>query len=88
MKRLIAFATLSLALSFSSATFASDFMSLYTKPIVRSEARNEIKGGNVESGFTSFYTTPKSTNTTVSPLTSSQGSYDEYVSAFGVRITK
>ena len=88
MRRLVTIATLGLAFSFSSATFASDYMSLYTKQIVRSEVKSEIKGGNVESDFTSFYITPKSTNTVASPLTSNQGSYDEYVSAFGVRITK
>ena len=88
MRRLVTIATLGLALSFSSLSFASDYMSLYTKPEVKSEVRNEIKGGNIESDFTSFYITPKSTNTVALPLTSSEGSYDEYVSAFGVRITK
>jgi hypothetical protein len=88
MRRLVTIATLGLALSFSSLSFASDYMSLYTKPEVKSEVRNEIKGGNIESDFTSFYITPKSINTVASPVASSQGSYDEYVSAFGVRIAK
>ena len=46
MKRLIAMATLGLALSFSSVSLASDYMSLYTKPVAKSEVKNEIRGGN------------------------------------------
>jgi hypothetical protein len=40
MKRLIAITTLGLALSFSSVSFAFDYMDIYTKPAVK----NEIKG--------------------------------------------
>ncbi len=55
MKRLITIATLSLALSLPALSFASDYMDLYTKPVVRSGIKDEIKGGNVEKDFTSFY---------------------------------
>ena len=65
MKRLIAIATLGLAFSFSSLSFASDHMNLYTKPVAKSDVRNEAIGGSVERDFTSFYTSPKSSNTTV-----------------------
>ena len=86
MKSLIAIGTLVLALSFPSFSFASDYMGwLHVKPVV--EIRNEIKGGKVEKDFMSFYTSPKSANTPAL-LTSDQKSDDEYVSAFGVRITK
>ncbi len=58
MKRLITVTTLGLALSFPSLSFAFDYMSLYTKPIAKSEVNNETKGGNVEEEFMSFYTNP------------------------------
>ena len=87
MKRLIAIATLSLALSLPALSFASDYMDLYTKPMVRSEVKNEIKGGNVEKDFTSFYLSPKTANTPVT-LTTGQKSDDEYISVFGVQIPR
>jgi hypothetical protein len=100
MKKLIAIATLGLALSFSSlgsgvaiqregsqgtTSFASDYMDLYTKPLAKSEVKNEIRGGNVERDFTSFYTSPRSVSTPTL-LTSDQRSDDEYISIFGVQI--
>jgi hypothetical protein len=87
MRRLVTIATLGLAISFSSVTFASDYMSLYTKPIVRSEVRNEIKGGNVESNLMSFYTTPKEWSVTASPITGEQKPDERYISVFGVQIS-
>ena len=42
MRKLIAITTLGLALSFSSFSFAFDYMDLYTKPVV--DARTEITG--------------------------------------------
>jgi hypothetical protein len=87
MKRLIAIATLGLAFSFSSLPFASDYMDLYTKPLAKSEVKNEIKGGNVEKDFTSFYTSPKTMNTSTS-LIFDRESDDQYVSVFGVRIAR
>ena len=63
-------------------------MDLYTKPVVKSEVKNEIKGGNVEKDFISFYTSPKSVNTVASPLIRSQRSDDEYISVFGVQIPR
>lgn len=86
MKRLIAMATLGLALSFSSVSLASDYMSLYTKPVAKSEVKNEIRGGNLERDFTSFYTSPKTVNTTAS--ISDQEPDDRYVFVFGVRIAR
>ncbi len=59
MKKLIAISALGLALSFSPLSFAIDYMNLYTKPIVKSEVKNDIKGGNVEEDFISFYFTRK-----------------------------
>lgn len=87
MKRLIAIATLGLAFSFSSLSFASGHMNLYTKPVAKSEVRSETKGGNVEKDFTSFYTSPKSASTSASLISGSKLD-DDYVSAFGVRIAR
>ena len=85
MKRLIAFATMGLVLSFSSLSFASDYMTLYTKPIAKSEVRNETIGGRVERDLMSFYTSPKSAGTKTQ-LVSDQETDDQHISAFGVRI--
>lgn len=87
MKKLIAIGALGLALSFPSLSFASDYMELYTKLIVKNEVRNEIKGGNVERDFTSFYLSPKTANTPAT-LTSGQKSDDENISVFGVQISR
>jgi hypothetical protein len=87
MKRLIVIATLGLALSFPSLSFAFDYMDLYTKPIVKGEINGEIKGGNVEKDFTSFYTSPKVVSTTTS-LTADQRSDGEYIFIFGVQIPR
>jgi hypothetical protein len=85
MRRLATIATLGLALSFSSLSFASDYMDLYTRPIAKSEVKDEAKGGNVERDFMSFYISPRSVNTS-GPLTAYQKSDDEYISVFGVQI--
>ena len=88
MKKLIIIATLGLAFSFPSLSFAFDHMDLYTKPITKSEVNDEIKGGSVEKDFTSFYTSTKSVNTVASPLIWSHRSDDEYISVFGVQIPR
>ncbi len=88
MKKLIAIGTLGLVLSFPSLSFASDYMGwLPTKPAVKSEVRNEIKGGNVEKDFTSFYISSKEANSATS-LRADQKSDDDkdYIFVFGVRI--
>ncbi|HEX3036445.1 MAG TPA: hypothetical protein VHT73_15215 [Thermodesulfobacteriota bacterium] len=85
MKRLIALSTLGLVLSFSSLSFASDYMTLYTKPISKSEVRNEITGGTVDRDSMSFYTSPKPTSTE-HQLISDPTTDEDYVTAFGVRI--
>lgn len=85
MRKSIAIATLGLVLSFSSLSFASDYMSLYTKQEAKSEVRNEAIGGSVEGDFMSFYTSPKSSSKET-PLVSDQETDDLYISAFGVRI--
>lgn len=88
MKKLIAIATLGLALGFPSLSFASDYMDLYTKPVVKSEVKDEINGGNVEKDFISFYTSPKPVNTLAS-LTADQTSDDakDYIIVFGVKVS-
>jgi hypothetical protein len=88
MKKLIAMATLGLALGFPSLSFASDYMDLYTKPIVKSEVKDEINGGNVEKDFISFYTSPKPVNKLTS-LIADQTSDDDkdYIIVFGVKVS-
>jgi hypothetical protein len=87
MKKLIAIGALGLAFSFSSFSFAFDHMGLYTKPIAKNEVKNDIKGGNVEKDFTSFYTNQK-VETPAFLLTADQKSDDDYISIFGVQIPR
>jgi hypothetical protein len=89
MRKLIAITTLGLAFGFSSISFAFDSYNAFgvQVPVVRSEVKNEIRGGKVETDFTSFYTSPKTANTTTSSI-SSQRSDDQYVYVFGVRIAR
>jgi hypothetical protein len=52
MKKLIAIGTLALALGFASLPFAPEYMCwLRAKPLVKSEIRNDIKGGKIEKDF-------------------------------------
>jgi hypothetical protein len=88
MKKLIVIGALGLAVSFPSLSFAFDYMDLYTKPVVKNEVRDEIKGGNVEKDFTSFYTSPRTSKTTDSFVTADQRSDDEYISVFGVQVPR
>jgi len=56
--------TLGLTLSLSSLSFALDRTDMYTKPTAKSEVKDEVKDGNVEADFTSFYINPKTASTT------------------------
>jgi len=90
MKRLIAITTLGLALGFSSLSFALDNYNVFgvQVPLVKSEVKNETKGGNVEKGYMSFYTNPKTVNAATPLITADQKTDDEYISVFGVQIPR
>jgi hypothetical protein len=93
MKRLITITILGLALSFPSLSFAIDYMSLYTRPIGKSDVKNDTKEGNLEKDFMSFYTSPsfKTNPKLANPptlLTSDQKSEVEYISVFSVQIPR
>jgi hypothetical protein len=87
MKKLIAVGALGLSLSFPALSFASDYMGwLHAKPAV--EVKNEIKGGNVEKDFISFYISPKEKNEVETSLRAARKLDDEkdFTFVFGVRI--
>jgi len=86
MRRLIALTILGLTLGFPSLTFALDHMSLYTQPISKSSVGNELKSGNLESDFMSFYVTPKSLYPVSSSWTSNEKADDTNITVFGVQI--
>jgi len=87
MSRIIGIATVSLVLSFPALSYAINHMHLYTGPTSQGDVKNEIKGGDVEKDFTSFYTTPKAMVASPS-LTSDAQSNDESLLIFGVRIVR
>jgi hypothetical protein len=89
MKRLITITTLGLAIGFSSLSFALDNYNVFGVqiPLVRSEVRNETKGGDVERDYMSFYITPKTVNVGA-PLKADQKTDDEYISVFGVQVPR
>ena len=86
MKKLITIVTLGLALGLPSLSFASDYMALYTRPVVASEVKNEIKGGNVEKDFTSFYISPKEWSTETSFRAEQESEDRDTYIVFGVEI--
>lgn len=90
MIRLIIIVTFGLVLSLPTLTLALDSYSVFgvQLPIVKSEGENELNGGNVEKDFMSFYTSPKTANTTASLITADQKSDDEYISVFGVQFPR
>jgi hypothetical protein len=86
MKRLMVIAGLGLALVLPSLAFATDYMELYTKPLAKNKVVNNVKGGDVEKDFISFYTSPK--NAKPSPSFRAQRETedrDSYI-VFGVEV--
>lgn len=86
MKRLIAIATLGLALSFPSFSYADSYIFGVRTPIVKTEVKNEVKGGMVEKDFISFYLSPKEANTETSLMTEQEVNEDNSYIVFGVRV--
>jgi hypothetical protein len=87
MKKLIAIATLGLTLGFSSLSLADSYVFGVKVPVVKNEVKNNVKGGEVEKDFISFYTTPKTGNT-IDTLRANQSTDDDkdYIVVFGVRV--
>ena len=86
MKKLVAIATLGFALSFSSLSFAGEYMDLYTSPTAKTEVSDELKGGDVERDSMSFYVSPKQSTHPTSETAQQQE--DEGISVFGVKISR
>ena len=86
MKKLIAVTALRLSLSFPSLSLADSYVFGVKTPIVKSEVKNEIKGGDVEKDLMSFYTSPKSADTDVSLTAVQRSDDDKDHIVFGVKI--
>ena len=87
MKRFAAVTTIGLALGFSSLSYASDFMRLYTRPVSNNEVKTEIKAGSVEKDAMSFYTSPKKVVSTTSSQATGRQAEEERFSVFGVQVS-
>ena len=89
MKKIIAIGALSLAFSFSSLSFAADYMELYIKPpSAKSGFKNETRGGKIEKDFMSFYIKPKEANLTTTSSVAERKINDvkDYIVVFGVQV--
>ena len=88
MKKLIAVTVLGLSVGFTSLSFASDYMDLYTRRPAVCEVKSETKGGMVETGPMSFYISPVKVPADNETLrTTEETESDQYtLSVFGVRI--
>ena len=88
MKKLIVIASMGLALGFPTFSLADSYVFGVKTPIVRSEVKNQVKGGNVEKDFISFYATEK-TPDAGDISRAQQGSDDDgrdYIIVFGVKV--
>jgi hypothetical protein len=89
MKKLFAMGAPGLTLRLLTISFAETYAFGVKIPVVRTEVIKEVRGGNVEKDFISFYTTPKTGDTTASSLTANQKQQDEDTYfVFGVRIQR
>lgn len=88
MKKLVAITALGVALSLSSTSYATDFMSQYTKPVAKTEVRAEIKGTDVEGDHMSFYFNSKRENTNTSIRAEAETNDDTTYIVFGVQIPR
>ncbi|HSE83638.1 MAG TPA: hypothetical protein VLB01_03730 [Thermodesulfobacteriota bacterium] len=86
MKKLAAIATLGLTLSFSSLSFAGEYMDLYTSPTAKAEVGNGMKGADVERDSMSFYTSPKQSKNPTRETAKQEE--DKGISVFGVQISR
>ncbi len=87
MNKLIAIVTLGLALSFSSFSIADSYVFGVKVPVVKNEVKNTLNGAKVENDFISFYTTPKTGNTSDSLRVNPSSDDDkDYIVVFGVLI--
>ena len=88
MKKLVAITVLGVALSLSSTSYATDFMSQYTKPVAKTEVRTEIKGADVEGDHMSLYLNSKGENTSISIRAERETNDDTTYTVFGVQIPR
>jgi hypothetical protein len=88
MKKLIGIATLGLVLSFSSLSFADNYVFGVKTPVVKSEVRNELKGGNVEKDFIGFYISPKTSDKATSLREDKEPSKKDSYIVFGVEVPR
>ena len=88
MKKLIALTALGVALSLSSTSYATDFMSQYTESVAKTEVRNDIKGADVEGDHMSFYLNSKEVNATTSIRAKGETNDDTTYIVFGVQIPR
>lgn len=85
MKKLAAITAVGLVLGFSNASFASDYMSLYTQDSLSHEVSGDLKGGEIETTPMSFYVNPV-INETDSDLIMEAHNDENGILVFGIRI--
>ena len=86
MRKLLAIATLSLALLSPSLSFADVNVFGVQTPIAKNEVSDQAKGGNVEKDFISFYISPKGENIENDSKQTNNSSEEDGLIVFGVSI--
>ena len=86
MRKLIAVTVFGLSLGFSAASFASDYMDLYTNGPAVIEVKGETKGGDIETSPMSFYLSPVKVHDNETLTTVEEARDENTLLVFGVRI--
>jgi len=86
MRKLLAIATLSLALLSPSISFADVNVFGVQTPVVKNAVSNQAKGGKVEKDFISFYISPKGENIETDSKEANNSSDEDNFIVFGVSI--
>lgn len=86
MKKLAIITMLGIGLGFSNASFATDYMDLYTNDLTVVEGSTDVEGGEIETSPMSFYLNPFINETDSDIRTDAAQDDKNTLYVFGIRI--
>lgn len=86
MTKLAIITMLGIGLGFSNASFATDYMDLYTNDPTVVEGTTDVEGGEIETSPMSFYLNPVRNETDSDIRTDATQDDENTISVFGIRI--